>query len=31
MAAMETLEEGAKAHNMSNEDIDKVVEKLNKK
>lgn len=31
MAMQETIEEGCKAHGMSNKDIDKLIEKLNKK
>jgi hybrid cluster-associated redox disulfide protein len=31
MAQRETLEEGCKAHGMTNKEIDKFVEKLNKK
>jgi hybrid cluster-associated redox disulfide protein len=31
MAAMETLEEGAKAHGMTDEDLDKIEKLLNKK
>lgn len=31
MAEMETIEEGCKAHGMNNKEIDKLVEKLNKK
>ena len=31
MAHMETIEQGAKAHGMSKKDVDKLVEKLNKK
>jgi hybrid cluster-associated redox disulfide protein len=31
MARMETLEEGCKSHGMSDKEIEKIVEKLNKK
>ncbi len=31
MAQMETIEQGCKAHGMSNEEIEKLVEELNKK
>jgi hybrid cluster-associated redox disulfide protein len=31
MAMQETLEEGCKAHGMSDKDVDGIVEKLNKK
>ncbi len=31
MAMQETIEEGCRAHGMSNEDIDKLLTKLNKK
>ena len=30
MAAMETIEQGARAHGMSDEDIDKLIDEMNK-